>query len=92
MIFKINDDYRLSADATCITLEKKRVIEKDTKHHKAGDEVYDAIGYYGEFEHAYRALAKHGIMSSELEGLQAIIERLDRIEQAVRESLKGGKA
>ncbi len=88
MIFKINDDYRLSTDATCITLEKKRVIEKDTKHHKAGDEVYDAIGYYGEFEHAYNALAKRGLMASELEGLQAILERLNKIGQEIRESLK----
>jgi len=62
MILKINDDYRLNTDAMCIMIEKKRVIKENTKHHKAGEEVYNTIGFYGEFEHAYRAMVKHGLL------------------------------
>jgi hypothetical protein len=89
MILKVNDDYRISTDALNIMLEKKRIVKEGTtsKTLKAGDEVWDTIGFYGEFEHVYRAMVKHGIMASDLEGLQAIIKEIDRIGHAVKESL-----
>jgi hypothetical protein len=87
MILKINKDYRMSTDSTCIMLEKKRVIEKDTKHYKAGDEVYDIIGFYGEFEHAYNALVKRGLLASELEGFRDILNWIGRVGKDIKESL-----
>jgi len=87
MILKINEDYRISTDSTCIMLEKKRIIEKDTKHHKAGDEVFDTIGFYGEFEHAYNALVKRGLLASDLEGLRAILNWIERTGKEIKESL-----
>lgn len=87
MILQINNDYRITTDANNVMLEKKRVVKEDTKNHKAGDEVYDVIGFYGEFEHVYRAMIKHGILTSELESLQAISKYVDRIHQEIKESL-----
>jgi len=87
MILKINEDYRITTDSICIILEKKRVIQKNTKNHKAGDEVYDTIGYYGEFEHAYRAMVKHGLLTSDLEGLRAILNWIERTSREIKESL-----
>jgi len=87
MILKINDDYRLNTDAMCIMIEKKRVIKENTKHHKAGEEVYNTIGFYGEFEHAYRAMVKHGLLTSDLEGLRAILNWIERTSREIKESL-----
>ncbi len=89
MILKINEDYRISTDSLNITVEKKRVIKEDTKSKtlKAGDEVFDIIGFYGEFEHAYMALVKHGLLSSDLEGLRAILNWLERTGKEIKESL-----
>ena len=89
MILKINEDYRISTDSLNITVEKKRVIKEDTKSKtlKAGDEVFDIIGFYGEFEHAYRALVKHGLLTSDLEGFRAIINWIERTGKEIKESL-----
>jgi len=87
MILKINEDYRITTDSICIILEKKRVIQKNTKNHKAGDEVYDTIGYYGEFEHAYNGLLKRGLIASDLEGLRAILNWIERTGKEIKESL-----
>lgn len=89
MILKINEDYRINTDSLNIVLEKKRIIKEDTKSKtlKAGDEVYDTIGFYGEFEHAYNALVKHGLLTSDLEGLRAILNWIERTGKEIRESL-----
>lgn len=87
MILKINDDYRITTDSMNIMLEKKKVIENNTKTHKIGDVVWNIIGYYSEFEHAYNAAIKHGILTSDLKGLRAIINKIDIITQEVRKSL-----
>jgi HPt (histidine-containing phosphotransfer) domain-containing protein len=89
MILKINDDYRITTDDKCITLEKRRVIKEATKSKtlKAGDEVFDAVGFYGEFEHAYKAMLKHGILSNDLEGIRAILNWIERTDREIKESL-----
>jgi aspartate 1-decarboxylase len=97
MILNINEDYRISTDALNIMLEKKRIIKEGTtsKVLKAGDEVFDIIGFYGEFEHAYMALVKHGLLSSDLEGLRAVMNRkiIDELQAEVdRLKKKEGKA
>jgi hypothetical protein len=89
MILNINEDYRISTDAGNVMLEKKRIIKEGTtsKVLKAGDEVFDIIGFYGEFEHAYRALVKHGLLSSDLEGLRAVMNWFERTGKEIKESL-----
>jgi uncharacterized protein YaaR (DUF327 family) len=87
MIIQVNEDYRISTDSLNITVEKKRIIKEDTKHLKAGDEVFDIIGFYGEFEHAYRALLKHGLLTSDLEGLRAIMNWIEKTGKEIKESL-----
>ena len=89
MILKINEDYRISTDAMNIMLEKKRIIKEGTtsKTLKAGDEVFDIIGFYGEFEYVYRAMVKHGILASDLEGIRAILNWIERTGREIKESL-----
>jgi hypothetical protein len=81
---QINKDYRVRTDELNIFLEKKRIAEKGKS---AGQEVWEPIGSYPEFDWAYRAAIKHGISTNDLKELLTIVTLLEKMYQDIKESL-----
>lgn len=76
MILKLNDDYRIESDEKNFILQKKRTIEKGNN---TGDIAWDNLGYYGnKIDWAIAGCLKHGLMKSEVEGLEIIRDYLYR--------------
>lgn len=70
MILKLNDDYRIETDEKNFILQKKRVVEKGAN---AGEIIWDNLGYYGnKIDWAIAGCIRHGLMKSEVEGLELI--------------------
>jgi hypothetical protein len=81
---QINLEYRVRTDEFNIFLEKRRIVKEGKS---AGQEAWDNIGAYPDFNWAYRGMVKHGILRSDLQGVQAIIDAIDRVHKDIKESL-----
>ncbi|HEY5586667.1 MAG TPA: hypothetical protein VIK78_19535 [Ruminiclostridium sp.] len=69
MILKLNDTYQISTDNKNVALEELKVI-KDGE--RKGEKYWSNIGYYPNFKWAIEGCLKHGLMNSDIEGLQEI--------------------
>jgi hypothetical protein len=81
---QINNDYRIRTDELNVMLEKRRVGKKGATE---GIETWDIVGYYPEMRWAYNAMLKRSIHVSDLEGVQAIVTAIERVEMDIKESL-----
>lgn len=79
MIINLNDQYRITTDALNYVLEEKKIINKGDK---VGESYWTNVGYYPSLEGTVSAILKKGIQTTEVEGVQNII---NEIKMATRE-------
>ena len=84
MQLQINSEYRIRTDENCIMLEKSR-IAKDGKNQ--GNEIWEVVGYYPDIEWAYKGMIRHGILKSDLQGVDEVLLAVKTLAVEIRESL-----
>lgn len=73
MIIQLNDTYRIESNERNFILQR----QKEVKEGKRTGEIYWIdIGYYPRLDWAITGCLKHGLMTSELKGLQQILDFL----------------
>ncbi|MGE5631341.1 MAG: DUF5405 family protein [Caulobacteraceae bacterium] len=73
MIIYLNEQYRLTSEPLNIMLEEKKIV-KEGKN--AGQTRWNTIGYYSNLEQAVSNVFKRQIQTSEIEGIQNIIDEI----------------
>ena len=80
MILKLNDTYKIETDnKNVILVETKEVKDGERK----GEKYFTNVGYYSNFKQAIDGCLKHGILNSEVEGLQDIQYFLEKFKEDV---------
>jgi hypothetical protein len=81
---QINQDYRIRTDEYNIILEKSRIPETGNMK---GQIVWDTMGYYPDFDWAFRAMIKCNIFKSDLRDIESIIATIDSATHDIKECL-----
>lgn len=84
MELQINLEYRVRTDEYNIFLEKRRISQKGKT---AGQEAWDIVGYYPDIEWALREMLKCEILRSDLQGVQAVVNAVERATEDIKKAL-----
>ena len=85
MILKLNDTYRISTDNKNVVLEEQKEVKDGDRK---GEIYFTTVGYYSNFEQAVQGCIKHGLLNSEVEGLQQILDFLYMFKADVIDKMK----
>jgi flagellar basal body-associated protein FliL len=85
MIIQLNDQYRLTSIPLNVVLEERKVILKGDK---AGKEYYSTVGYYPNIEEALTAIFRKQIETSEVEGIQLLIQEIKTAVKTIMEQMR----
>lgn len=85
MTLQINDQWRIETDPMNYMIQKSRVAKEGKK---AGETVWDTIGYYPTLEMAYKGLLRLDLAESDLKGIVAITQHLYKIHLDIRRSIQ----
>ena len=85
MILKLNNTYQIVTDNKNVILQERKIA---ISGENVGKEYFSNLGYYSNFEQAIKGCLKHGITSSDVEGLQAITNYLACIATDIITSVK----
>lgn len=86
MTITVNEEYRIVTDEYNFMLQQKKVRKKGKN---AGNEIWVTVGYYPSIEYAYEALIRRGLLKEDLEGVQQVIDYLEKIHKEIKKSLEG---
>ena len=79
---KIGDDWEITSDPMNVVLKQRRMTEP--KDDSEGKEYWKVEGYFPDVQAALRALVRKEILGTGMTDLQTIVERIDKVHEAIK--------
>lgn len=84
-MIKINNEYSVGFDSMNVVLYKTRIAGEKAKN--SGEEVAEAIGFYGKFTHLISAMLNDKIISSDCSDIKELNSLIKKFEEDILKSI-----